>query len=536
VVTAADRGHPPAAVPGLAQRFSEIAARYPHRFALRLSDRAFTYTELDGHARALAGALQRLPSGTPAAVGVLAARSIDCYAGILAALYAGAAVVPLSPAFPATRTAAMMRAAGVGAVVVDAPGARVLAAVLAATGRLPAMSLDEAVAGGPTDPVCAVDPGGALPAPVGVRAGSVAYVLFTSGSTGRPKGVPVTHANMAHFLAVNDARYGFTPEDVFSQTFDCTFDLAMFDLFMAWGNAGTLVSTPPQAFLSLPDFVARNGITVWFSVPSAVGLVRRRGDLTAGRLPSLRWSLFCGEPLAVDDARAWQDAAPHSTVENLYGPTELTVACSAYRWSPASSMLESVNGIVPIGQIFPGLDHVIVDESGVAGDGPGELCVSGPQMFPGYLDPNDDEGRFLTAYDRRWYRTGDLVRSAGTAGLAYLGRLDHQTKVRGYRVELTELEWHARALPGVEAAIAVAVDSAADRRLALWYTGNAMPAGRLRAHLVSRVPEFMVPHFVWHVAELPLNDNRKVDRRALSELTRQRCTATGGALPTTAAQ
>jgi acyl-CoA synthetase (AMP-forming)/AMP-acid ligase II len=358
----------------------------------------------------------------------------------------------------------------------------------------------------------------ALARPAGVHPDDAAYVLFTSGSTGRPKGVPVTHANMAHFLAVNRPRYGLSPSDACSQTFDCTFDLAMFDMFVTWSAGAVLVSTPPQVFLALPEFAARQGLTMWFSVPSAIALVRRRGGLTAGSLPSLRWSLFCGEPLLMADAASWQAAAPRARVENLYGPTELTIACSAYRWDPAASPALCANGVVPVGPLYPGLRGVLVGESGEVSDSEGELCVSGPQMFPGYLDPHDDEARFTTLAGTRWYRTGDLMSSSAGAGLSYLGRVDTLVKIRGYRVELAELEWHARAVPGVERAVVVPVDGADSRRLFAWYCGEPGSAGPIREHLRTVVPEFMVPHWIRSIDQLPLNANRKVDRAALAGL------------------
>lgn len=489
----------------LADWFGQGLAAAPDGTALRLDGRDWSYAELYEYALCLGGALRTEKGDSPAVVGILAARSIECYAGILGALFAGATVVPLSPMFPAERTLAMARAAGVNQLVVDRVGNSAAAKVCSA---LPNTNVIAPAGGHPPA-------GNPLPAPVEVNSSAVAYVLFTSGSTGRPKGVPVTHGNMAHFLSYCRQRYQLNSTDVCSQTFDTTFDLAMFDLFVTWSAGAKLVSTPAHVFRSLPAFVAAHQLTVWFSVPSAIALVNRRGGLTPGSMPSLRWSLFCGERLLAADASAWQAAAPASTLENLYGPTELTIACSAYRWDPESSPAECVNGVVPIGDIYPGLSsRLLVSDSAESDEG--ELCVTGPQMFPGYLDRSYDESRFLTADGQRWYRTGDLVRRT-PAGLAFLGRLDHQVKIRGYRVELTEIEGRLRDAPGVTEAVVVPVQHGGTLRLAAWYTGVAGPGSELRNHLAAGVPEFMVPHWIRHLDSLPVNANGKADRRALAE-------------------
>lgn len=500
-------------------------AAAPDGIALRIGDRCWTYAQVHEMALSWAGTLQNASAERLRAVGVLAAQTPECYIGILAALYAGAVAVPLNPTFPANRTAAMATAASVDAFVADVRGAELLRRT-GLSGTCPVL-LPDSDATGPAAVTIRNQPSRALTQPSQARPGDVAYVLFTSGSTGRPKGVPITHGNVDQFLRFNQQRYGFTPADVCSQTFAATFDLAMFDMFMAWGAGATLEFTPVHAFFALPEFMERKKMTVWFSVPSAISIVRRRGGLRPGGMPSLRWSLFCGEALMRHDAEEWQRAASGSVLENLYGPTELTIACSSYRWLPEHSPARCLNDVVPIGTIYPSLRHVLIDPSGRPDPVEGELCVTGPQMFSGYLDASDDANRFLLHEDRRWYRTGDRVRldggAAGEAGdsppvLQYLGRVDHQVKVRGYRIELAEIESAARALPGIRQVAAVPVRHRDVVELALFYTGSDLQPADITVALARSLPDYMVPRWAWRLDDLPLNANRKVDRPALADM------------------
>ncbi|HEY4023732.1 MAG TPA: amino acid adenylation domain-containing protein [Pseudonocardiaceae bacterium] len=474
-------------------------AANPYGTALRVGSHEVSYADLHEHALAMAGTILAATGERPARVGVLAARNERAYVGILAAFYAGAAVVPLNPEYPAERTRRMISAAGLSALVVDGIG----------RGLLPELA-DEL---GNTPVLCDAS-GPALDEPRAVDPDSVAYILFTSGSTGRPKGVPVRHRNVDHYLRIVHERYAFAQSDVFSQTFDLTFDLAMFDMFTAWGSGATLVCVPQKAFLGLAEFLADNGITVWFSSPSVISLIRRTRGLAAGSLPTLRWSLFCGEPLLRHDAADWHRAASGSTVENLYGPTELTISCSVHRWNPATSPQLCVNDVVSIGHLHAGMRYLLIDPDGKPDQETGELCVRGAQMFPGYLDPADDGGRFVEHDGHRWYRTGDLVRVIDGGELAYLGRRDHQVKIRGCRIELAEVDWGMRRCPGVQDSVTVALDG----ELVSFYVGTETPTADIITELGTFFPRYMIPRFIRHLAEYPLNANRKIDRPALALL------------------
>jgi amino acid adenylation domain-containing protein len=361
----------------------------------------------------------------------------------------------------------------------------------------------------------------------------VAYLLFTSGSTGIPKGVPVTHGNATYFMDVMSRRYGVTTEDRFSQTFDQTFDLSVFDLFMAWTNGACVYGMSPVDLLSPTRFINQNQITVWFSVPSVPAQMRRRNTLLPNILPSLRLSLFCGEPLPQSSAEAWQAAAPNSILENLYGPTELTIACFVHRWDSRTSPALCQNGVVPIGRPYDGLSAMIVDDqlSPVAEGGTGEFCVSGPQTTPGYWRaPDKTAERYVhlpvSKFEkRRFYRTGDLVARVPAGEYVFLGRADSQIKVLGHRIELGEIEAVLRRHPGVVHAVAFGwpPNGATAESIVAFVSGDGPNRDELMSLAKSGLPPYVVPRELIFVPDMPLNANGKVDRRALKErlLTRQ---------------
>ncbi len=505
----------------------------PDAAALIVEGRTRTYGELESAARTWAAAICERLERAPERVGVFGHRSEVVFTGTLAALLGGAAFVPLNRTFPPERTRTMIDAADLDAIIVDRGSASQLDGILPRLRRVPLVLRPEEdgtsanggagnVLGGRklagTRPLTSLPP---------VLPDEVAYLLFTSGSTGTPKGVPVTHANVLHFIDVMTTRYGISAEDRFSQTFDQTFDLSVFDLFVAWERGACVCVPEPLELIAPTRFVNRHELTVWFSVPSIPALMRKKGFLKPGIFPTLRLSLFCGEPLPVASAEAWQAAAPQSILENLYGPTELTIACLLHRWDPRSSPELAVNGMVPIGRPYPGLGAVLLDEElcPVEGDGPGELCVSGPQTVPGYWqDAGRTAERFISvpvsqSTTVRVYRTGDRVMRLRTGDYAYLGRVDHQIKVLGHRLELGEVEAALRRHPNVVEAVAVGwpVEDGTAHGIVAFVSGAGIEPTTLLEMVRTMLPDFMVPRELRLVETMPLNANGKIDRNALRD-------------------
>jgi amino acid adenylation domain-containing protein len=500
--------------------FLKQVATRPNAPALVVKDRAHSYGELDETARRWAGAtVGRL--GRPAErVGVFGSRSEVSYTGALAALYSGAAFVPLNPRFPADRTRAMISQAELDAIFVDKLASTHLASVLNGLENIPLIWLPETESAAELASVRPLD--GRLPPLPPTR---VAYLLFTSGTTGMPKGVPIVHSNVRAFINWAVDRYQIQPQDRFSQTFDQTFDLSVFDLFVAWEAGACVYAMSPIDLLAPSKFINKNELSVWFSVPSVPAQMRKRNLLGPGTLPTLRWSLFCGEPLPRASAEAWQAAAPNSILENLYGPTELTISCTVHRWDPRTSPGLCVNDMVTIGKPYPGLTAVLVDEDLrlVAEGEPGELCVCGAQTSPGYWkDPARTAERFVKIPavglpDEIFYRTGDQARQLPNGEYVCLGRTDHQIKVLGFRVELGEIEEVLQKGRGVVQAVAIGwpVSEGTAKGIVAFVNGIGVDTSELKNACKASLSDYMVPSRIILMDDMPLNANGKVDRAAL---------------------
>lgn len=515
--------------------FLSSVERFPDRPALSVEGRALTYRELHDRAAVIAATLEAHPEREleHPLTAVFGHRHATTFAGILAALFRGHGYVPLNPGFPTDRTRAMLDRSRVGAVIVDAGAIAQLPEVVAGIERalvVLAPDADDAT----RDALRARLPSHRVLGASDLRPASelalrdvdpeaIAYLLFTSGSTGTPKGVMVAHRNVVAFLDAMIGRYAPVPEDRFSHTFDLTFDLSVFDLFMAWWS-GACVCCPTAAQKAFPGkYAAQSEITVWFSVPSTAVLMNKLRMLKDGAFPRMRWALFCGEALPAEVTAQFARAAPGATVENLYGPTELTIACTLYRWDPERSPAECELGVVPIGEAYPGMEIRIVDEElrEVPTGEAGELLMTGPQLSLGYFrDPEKTRAAFVVppGDSRTFYRTGDRVRRREGGPLVYLGRVDNQIKIQGYRVELGEIEAVLREAAGCDVAIAIGwprSPSGADGVVGFVGLEEGDPEA-IRKRACERLPPYMQPREIRFVRDWPLNANGKVDRKALA--------------------
>ena len=501
---------------------------YSDNSALVYQDTVYTYRTLIREAEKWAVTLlNSTKKNRLHRVAIYSYRSPTSYIGTVAALMTGAAFIPLNPRLPTERNINILKQSQPDAIITDSVSLKELLNISSKI-DLPAHILltDSQAATSLDSELKFIKPDDGLSETIinfpKIAANDLAYILFTSGSTGQPKGVPITHANACSFLKYNQEKYKITPLDRFSQTFEQTFDLSVFDLFMAWCHGASLYAMRPIDLLSPSKYINENKITIWFSVPTVISLLRKQNFLNTDCFPTLKLSLFCGEPLLESDLAAWAAAAPNSICENLYGPTELTIACSAYRWQ-RDKKNTSHNGILSIGKLYEPLDYILVNEHGNIDPDEGELCVAGNQRFHDYLNTSGDkQSYFIEIMDENnatciYYRTGDQVKKDVEGNMLYLGRLDQQIKINGYRIELGEIESVLKTIPGVERALVFYLnsDSSDTKKLVSFVVGTSS-VDDILVHAKRLLPLYMIPSEVKIGKTLPLNSNGKIDRKYIA--------------------
>jgi amino acid adenylation domain-containing protein len=517
--------------------FMRSAERFPERPAIIVTGESLSYGQLRDSALRIAATIQAHQDDSWAPLtAVFAHRSATAFAAVLGSLLSGNGYVPLNPTFPLTRTRLMFERSQARSIVVDTGSSSQLNALLDGDERqlliicpdLPDVGRHRErwprhifVGAADLKPTAAWREPAANP-------DAIAYLLFTSGSTGIPKGVMVAHRNVVSFVGYTADRLEISERDVMTQMFELTFDLSAFDMFVSWQRGACLCCPSQKTLINPGKFIQDRRLTVWFSTPSTVAFMKRLGLLKPDRFPSLGLSLFCGEALPVSSAEAWLKAAPNTVLENLYGPTELTIACASYRWERERSAKESELGIVPIGYPHPGMNVLVVDDGlkEVEPGEVGELLMNGPQMSLGYWrDPERTGSAFIVPLGQNdiFYRTGDRVRRpVGQGPLTYIGRTDFQVKVLGHRVELGEVEAVVRQVSGREGVVAIGWPSSPSGcdGIEVFIEGESTEVDRLHAEIASRLPDYMAPRRLRFMRRLPRNANDKFDRNAMLTILR----------------
>jgi amino acid adenylation domain-containing protein len=506
----------------LAGEYLASASRSGDRLALSVDGVDYSYSQLAGVAGGMAAWLKSHNVGSGSRVGIVASRSVQAFAGILATCWVGATYVPINVALPADALFRIFKTIKPDALIVDGRGAAALAGLDLELGpdKVLAPGKDAlSVSAGGSDALHPLDP---THGPQPVPPDTTAYIEFTSGTTGIPKGVMISVGAVTHFLRVMQERYNLKGEDRIAATSDITFDISFFNMFMAWKAGASLHVVPATQLMAPAKFIQHKQITVWFSVPSIATFMRRMNLLTPAAFPRLRYSLFAGEPLPLSSAVAWQEAAPRSTVENLYGPTEATVVCTVEPLGEHPNVTPG-RGIVALGRPLPGTEVAILDPelSFLPPNQVGQIALSGPQLAQGYFgDPILTKRQFPVIGGRRWYLTGDLGCQDSAGIFHFLGRIDNQVKVLGNRVELEEVETHLRDIckSDMVAALAWPIEDGSAQGLVAFVSATERSPSQVRQAMEKRVASYMVPKIVHVLRALPLNSNGKVDRKALLRL------------------
>jgi non-ribosomal peptide synthetase-like protein len=468
---------------------------------------ALTFAELDRRANQLARHLREIGIGGGRRVALLCDDATQAYVSMLAALKAGAAYVPLDPAFPADRIAYIVDDAEVGAVL-SLSRLRDLAGDL----DVPVVCVDAVpeLAARESRPLAAAERG-PLTDPL-------AYIIYTSGSTGRPKGVAVRHASICNFVRVAAEVYGIRPGDRMYQGMTIAFDFSVEEIWVPWTAGATLVPRPPGSPLlgvDLHAYLVEQRVTALCCVPTLLATLEED-------VPDLRFLLVSGEACPHDLILRWHRSGRRFL--NVYGPTEATVTATWTAVDPDSA--------VTIGVPLPTYSVVILDPDDSTRALPrgevGEIGIAGVGLAVGYVNRADlTERAFVRdAFDipgnpsRRIYRTGDLGRVTETGEIEYQGRIDLQVKIRGYRIELTEIESVLLQVPGVAQAVVDTYEPVPGTVELVGYyslrTDATDPgADVIRAALRERLPPYMVPVYLEHLDVVPMTAQGKADRRNL---------------------
>lgn len=470
---------------------------HPTAIALAFAGQTLSYAALERRSRALALQLQALGAGRESRVVIALPRSPELVVALVAVLRAGAAYLPVDLAHPDARLARILASAQPVCVLAQDHDAA----------RFPGLPVVSPQAWNDTDDATLADT---------VQPQDAAYVIYTSGSTGDPKGVLIEHRAIVNRLEWMRCHYGFGSDERILQKTPATFDVSVWEFFLPLLCGATLVIAPPDAHRDptvLATLIREQAITTvhfvpsmldaFLAVPAAQGLTLRRVFASGEALePSLR-----------DRFHATVDAQLH----NLYGPTEAAVDVSAW---PASR--EDRSHPVPIGHPVWNTRLYVLDAQlrALPPGVPGDLYLGGVQLARGYLGRDDlTAERFLDdphMAGGRLYRSGDVARWRTDGAVEYLGRSDHQVKLRGLRIELGEIDTALRSQHGVtRAEVLLREDRAGERRLVGYVSGEALCVDRIRTGIAARLPDYMLPSALVVVEQWPVTANGKLDRNAL---------------------
>ncbi len=450
-------------------------------------------------------------------VGVHLHSSTAAMVAVHGVLRSGAVVVPLDPDAPAAYLSDLVRRCGIRTIVTEAASTRL--APLAVAGVSTAIGGGE-VAGIRTiawDALDDVEPG--PPAPI--TEDDPAYIIWTSGSTGRPKGIVHTHRSGRRYAELTVSTYGLRHEDRIASSAPLHFDQSTFDLYAGPAAGATTVMVPAPVLrfpASVTERLADERITAWYSVPSLLIQLLRRGALDQRDLGALRWVLFGGEVFPAGQLAELMTLLPGVRFSNVYGPAEVNQCTFHHLDAPPA-----VDEIVPIGSAWDDTELLVVDADGRPVDAsPGELLVRTATAMRGYWDDPTTTAtalRSITGHGDGWYATGDLVERRHDGELVFLGRRDHQVKIRGHRVELEAVESVLLDQPGIaEAAVLPERHDDGDRLVALVVAATTFDERALLGALRTVLPTYAVPARVVPTDRLPRTSSAKIDRAAAASL------------------
>lgn len=485
---------------------AESLARNKEYNAFYINDNTYSYFDFAKVISKIRQSLQLLTQDNERNIGLIINDDIETYSAILALWLEGKAYVPINPESPIDRNYKIIKQAEIKTIIDSSDKI-----VYPEFNLIESRKLKEAEIN---------------IAPVIVSDNELAYIFFTSGTTGEPKGVPITRLNLSGFIdAFWKLGFDIDNNDRVLQMFELTFDLSVMS-FLVPLLRGSCVYTIPKDKIKynyIFELLDEHKLTVALMVPSILHYLRPYFDEI--HAPSMKYSLFCGEALSLDVTEEWSQCLPNAEISNVYGPTESTIFCTTYKFNRKGKNKEH-NGVLCIGKPMHGVETIIVDEfnNKLPFGNKGELCLAGELLTPGYWknDEKNKEAFFNINYNEkptRFYRTGDLCVEDNDGDIMYLGRIDFQTKIQGFRVELSEVEFYAKAFLGKINVVAVAVTNIiGNSEIGLVIESDEFETIEMLDYLKTKMPVYMIPTKLKFVKNFPLNLNGKTDRKALMQI------------------
>lgn len=494
----------------LALPFYEHFCQHPEDTALVIDSRKFSYAQLWAQASRFDLQLRPRVSQNPRVV-ILASRSLEAYAGILAACACGGTYIPLNPKWPSERILSVLGQVHPTAIIADEKALAAHEAALCGWKHLLIKPPHESQGAN-----------SAALSPAEVKPDHAAYIMFTSGTTGLPKGVVLPVQAINRFRRSIQDMYHVGRSDRLPQYSELSFDVSVFDLFITWGAGASLWVVPESKILGPGDFIESNQLTFWVSVPTAVKFMEKLKQARPGRFPSIRATVFIGEPLTEETTSVWRAACPNGIIDNHYGPTEAAVMCSTCRVTDPPPVTPG-RGVISIGKPYPSSEFAIVDPKHrfLEDESEGELVIGGEQLATCYYGNAKLTHEKFIILDHpklgrsRWYLTGDMAYRDTEGNYHHLGRNDRQVKILGYRVELDEVEAHLRKAYNTNAVAAVAWPMVAGSASGIVAFVEADAECATASRVPQSLPTYMRPKRVVKMQSLPTNLNRKIDRQAL---------------------
>ncbi len=502
--------------------------------AIRINNECITYEELYLTALRTSFFLKE-GNFNGKTLAVVGHRNFSTYVGILAALFAGYSYTPINPKAPKSKITEILSASEVDCFIGDSGSIAQLQFQLGKQSLAHKTIISPLCNGKDKISQRLIDSSDIEsvehpPAPLLCDDTRLAYILYTSGSTGKPKGVQITRKNLCSYLKALNQLWDVPKGFRMSQFHDLSFDPSVSDIFYTFCNKGILCVVPENEMLAPSNFIIREKLNIWSSVPSIGLLMSKMGELSSGKYPTLNIVRHAGEPFPLKLAKLWQSAAPNASIENHYGPTEATIDVARHIYVPDNDNSIFNNEILPIGKSFPNMKITLVNEGLdeiVEKNKQGEIVFSGPQVSNGYInDKSKTEEHFVNfSWDKIkniWYRSGDLGYINNHGDIECVGRQDSQIKIAGRRVEIGEIEAALSQFQLTNGAVVVPLRNEAESIIgcAAFVLGELSNADikRIREQSATSLDPVFFPKRIVTVDQFPRSQSGKIDRKALEKI------------------